>query len=84
MEIPNVFTPNGDSRNDVFDILSVSRFPGSTLKVFNRWGALVFEDTDYGGDWKAQDVADGTYYYILGLKTNEGVKEYGGYVTILR
>jgi len=84
LEIPNVFTPNGDSRNDVFDILSVSRFPGSTLKVFNRWGALVFEDTDYGGDWKAQDVADGTYYYILGLKTNEGVKEYGGYVTILR
>jgi len=84
LEIPNVFTPNGDGRNDKFDILSVSRFPGSFLKVFNRWGALVFEDTDYDGDWTASEVSDGTYYYILGLKSNSGVKEYAGYVTILR
>lgn len=84
LEIPNIFTPNGDGRNDKFDILSVSRFPGSYLKVFNRWGTLILDDTDYDGDWTANEVADGTYYYILGLKSNSGVKEYAGYVTILR
>jgi len=84
LEIPNVFSPNGDGKNDKFDVLSVSRFPGSYLKVFNRWGGMVFEDTDYDGDWTANEVADGTYYYILGLKSNSGIKEYAGYVTILR
>ncbi len=73
LEIPNVFTPNEDGLNDFFQVksLSLKSFNG---KVFNRWGKLVYEWTD----WKSEDagwngrnqgtgaeVPTGTYYYII-------------------
>ncbi|MDX5512216.1 MAG: gliding motility-associated C-terminal domain-containing protein, partial [Hymenobacteraceae bacterium] len=44
-DIPNVFTPNNDGKNDVFVIQGVR--PGSEVKIFNRWGALVKEINNY-------------------------------------
>jgi len=73
LEIPNVFTPNGDGLNDFFQVksLSLKSFSG---QVFNRWGKLVYQ----WNDWKSEDagwnglnqgtgaeVPAGTYYYII-------------------
>ena len=54
------------------------------LTIFNRWGNLVYEDKDYGGDWGAQDQPDGTYYYILGINYQEGMKYHEGTITVVR
>lgn len=86
--IPNIFTPNGDGHNDVFVIQSsgVSEINGSIL---NRWGKKVFEwtgDANSGWDGKINggSAQDGTYYYILKIKTNSGEeKEEKGYVQAL-
>lgn len=64
-KIPNVFTPNGDGLNETFEIFGIEGFRGSKLQVFNRWGALIFEDKDYKNNWSAKDYADGVYYYIF-------------------
>ena len=64
-KIPNVMTPNGDGKNDNFHIFGVEGYRGSSLKVFDRWGNLVFEDDDYKNNWDAKDNADGTYFYIF-------------------
>ncbi|MFN5621855.1 MAG: gliding motility-associated C-terminal domain-containing protein [Flavobacteriales bacterium] len=82
--IPNIMTPDGDGRNDTFDVTSIRRYPGSSIQIFNRWGVMVYEDTDYNGKWSADGLADGVYYYIVGLKTNDGVDYYRGDLTILR
>lgn len=79
--IPNVFTPNGDGRNEYFEIEN-GQFYENTLQVFNRWGQEVFEMKNYRNGWKANDVADGTYYYVF--TTIKDGKEYTGHVTILR
>ena len=63
--LPNIFTPNDDGVNDVLSIDFIEQFPGNVLTVYNRWGNIVYETTNYGNNWKAPDVPDGTYYYII-------------------
>lgn len=48
-DIYNGVTPNGDGLNDFFEINSVQNYPNNTLKIFNRWGVLVWETDGYGG-----------------------------------
>ena len=51
LEFFNVFTPNGDGQNERFDILGLQGYPNSSIEVFDRWGSLVFSDSNYLGGW---------------------------------
>ena len=84
--IPNVFTPNGEGPNNFFVIENIDKYPGSTLKVFNRWGAEVYSSDSYRNGWspRTDDVAEGTYFYILGWKLAQETKYFEGHLTILR
>ena len=82
--IPNIFTPNGSGGNDTFEIKGIEDFPNSTLSIYNRWGNLVYENENYKNTWTGEDSADGTYFYVVGIKTPDGVKYYEGHVTMLR
>jgi gliding motility-associated-like protein len=62
---PNIFTPNGDGKNDTFKISGIEGFRGSQLTVFDRWGTIIFEDLDYKNNWDGGDNPDGVYYYIF-------------------
>ena len=63
--LPNVFTPNGDGKNDLLEFMNLDYFPGSALTVFNRWGTKVYKSPDYHNDWNGGGHPDGIYYYIL-------------------
>ncbi|WP_350288344.1 gliding motility-associated C-terminal domain-containing protein [uncultured Croceitalea sp.] len=74
----NEFSPNGDGVNETFKIDCISRYPNNVLKVFNRWGNLVFEQQGYNNEWngissgratlsKEDFLPVGTYFYILDL-----------------
>ena len=41
--VPNTFSPNGDGSNDVFYLRGTGLFRVKALRVFNRWGEVVFE-----------------------------------------
>ena len=68
LAVPNVFTPNGDGKNDEFRVAyrSLREFHGW---VYNRWGKLVFEWTDPAKGWdgniNGQPAAVGAYYYVI-------------------
>lgn len=79
--IPNVFTPNGDGHNDIWFIDGIA-YANNTLRVFNRWGQLVYETKNYRNNWNGGDSPDGTYYYELIVERKS--KPYTGHVTILR
>lgn len=78
--IPNVFSPNGDGINDTFAIENIEFF-GNDVSVLNRWGQTLLETKNYRNTWRAQDVPDGTYFYIVRL--DDG-REFTGHLTILR
>ena len=65
----NVITPNGDGQNDCFGLGSlppdncVLKF--NKIVFFNRWGLQVFETTDKGFKWCADNLPGGEYYYYV-------------------
>jgi gliding motility-associated-like protein len=82
------FTPNDDGTNDFWDIDDIVFYPNATVKVFDRWGKLVFSSVGYADDqrwdgkYKGKDLPTGTYYYVIDLK--DGGEPYKGPVTIVR
>ena len=75
LELYQGFSPNGDNLNDVLTIPCIESFPDNNLKIFNRLGVLVFEESNYKNDWdgrankgllRTDDLLPvGTYFYIL-------------------
>ncbi|MEQ9404475.1 MAG: gliding motility-associated C-terminal domain-containing protein [Cyclobacteriaceae bacterium] len=78
IQIPNVFTPNGDSKNEYFMI--DQRLIGSTIKIYQRTGSLIFESLSYQNDWNGSGFPSGTYFYFI---EDDCQNEYKGWVTIL-
>ena len=81
ISIPNVFTPNGDNKNDKFYIENLQ---SGTVKltVFDRWGDLVYSSLAYNNDWDGNGASDGVYYYVLNNTMNG--ETYTGFVQILQ
>ena len=89
LEIPNAFTPNGDGINDHFKIRVTGYFKSDGLKIFNRWGQLVFETRDLSNEWdgtiKGNPLAIGTYYWVIeGLDVEGKRLRRSGSVTLIR
>ncbi|MBS1634991.1 MAG: gliding motility-associated C-terminal domain-containing protein [Bacteroidetes bacterium] len=91
--IPEIFSPNGDGKNDTWEIKGLDNYPDNKVTVFNRWGDQVYSNAPYKSDWDGQNTGDksllgkgilpvGTYYFILEL--GNGDKPITGYVQITR
>ena len=85
LRIPNVFTPNGDGVNDIWEIVNIDMFPEAEVYVFNRWGQLMYTSKGYTEPWdgryRGHFVPTGTYMYIIDLFNDE--EPYEGTVTII-
>lgn len=73
--IPNTFTPNGDGKNDILYVRS-SIIKEFTLRIYNRWGELIFEsdslDKGWDGYYKGKLCEQGVYdYYLQGICIND-------------
>lgn len=79
--IPNLITPNKDSKNDQWQITEGSE--NFNTKIFNRWGELVYSKDGYSNQWITEDVSDGVYYYILEDSSENG-KAYKGWLQVIR
>jgi gliding motility-associated-like protein len=79
VEVYNIFTPNGDLKNDVFYIKNLPA--NSSLQIFNRWGSKVYSNSNYDNRWNGGGVPDGTYFYLLTLPDK---KTFHGFVELRR
>lgn len=70
--IYDVFSPNGDGKNDQWIIEGIDRFPDNRLTIYDRWGLLVYSAQSYTGDWDGRHnngstLPFGAYFYVLHL-----------------
>ena len=78
---PNVITPNGDGKNDYF-VVKKNDMP-LALKIYNRWGTMVYENDHYENEWDGNGLNAAVYYYILSdynCNPNNTIK---GYVQLI-
>ncbi|MDI1354470.1 MAG: gliding motility-associated C-terminal domain-containing protein [bacterium] len=91
LEVPNVFTPNGDNVNDIF-FLKASNLTEIHMFIFDRWGQKVYEINSTSGNisWdgknqNGKEVADGTYYYTLKASGKDGLSyDKNGTISLIR
>jgi len=83
VNLPNIFTPNGDGDNDSF--VPFEAFPGKwNLTIFNRWGTEVFTTSNLSKGWNGEESPAGTYYWILQPRDGQQGESVSGYVTLIR
>lgn len=99
VEVFNVITPNGDGVHDVLTISGLDDNPNNTLRIYNRWGVLVYSTKAYNTEGNVFDGTSegrvtinadnklpvGTYFYILDYEVTTGkTKSITGYIYINR
>jgi gliding motility-associated-like protein len=86
--LPNAFSPNGDGANDLFGITYSENFDLDVLRVFNRWGEVVFETTDASAGWdgrfRGRDQPVGSYTYLVTGNYQGEPSVISGSVTVIR
>lgn len=91
--LPNVFTPNNDNKNDLFKSYNPGNYVKQVdMKIFNRWGKLVYKTTDANINWDGKEmnnkktVSSGVYYYVCDVYeprlTGVQVKTLTGFVHV--
>lgn len=86
---PNVFSPNGDGLNDLFQPTSNTSSFQWSIEVYNRWGQKVHDSKGLTIPWDGrteagQSCPEGSYYYILTYTSNCDSGRSQGHVTLLR
>ncbi len=83
IEMPNVFTPNGDNVNAIFGPLlnQNESFLVFTCQILNRWGNIMYEFNDMSKGWNGksqggEDAQDGVYFYKIFAKDVSGKEIY--------
>ncbi len=99
VEVFNVVTPNGDGVHDILTIAGLENFPNNTIKIYNRWGVLVYTTNAYNTNGNVFDGTStgrvtvqqdnklpvGTYFYILDYEDSTGtIQTLNGYIYINR
>jgi gliding motility-associated-like protein len=84
--IPELVTPNGDSKNDVWFIRGLDLYPDNEVEIYNRWGNLVYKMKGYDNTWDGRPnqwsmgkdrLPAGTYFYIVYLKDKDNTVHKG-------
>ena len=86
--LPTAFSPNGDGANDILYVRGVN-VATVNLKIFNRWGTLVFEttsmDVGWDGTFRGTEQEMESYAYVLQATFLDGAKYHDqGNVTLIR
>ncbi len=94
--LPNLFTPNGDGKNDTFSPLTCNAFIKIiSIEIYNRYGTKVYESSGDTLNWDGKstsgaELPSGTYYYLASVviqrldKIDEVPTEIKGWVELVR
>lgn len=83
--VPNVFSPNGDGKNDRLELICPELLESMEMNIFDRWGRLIKTLTSPTETWDGDGQSEGTFYYVLtGVGVNDTSYSLSGYITLTR
>lgn len=70
LEFPNIFTPNGDEKNELFTPSKINNIESLSITIYNRWGSQVYTTSDLNINWDGKDdngqrANDGVYFWVV-------------------
>lgn len=80
--IPNVITPNGDGINDRFELILQPNYK-AVVKVYSRWGNLVYKSNNYQNDYLPTELSDGVYAFWVRIYDGNRYKDFQKMITII-
>lgn len=90
INVSEAITPDGDGVNDTWFINNIQNYPNNSVKVYNRWGDLIFSRNSYQNDWNGSYSNNGSntpdassYYYQIDLDGNGSI-DYDGWIYITK
>ncbi|MGN7515655.1 MAG: gliding motility-associated C-terminal domain-containing protein [Allomuricauda sp.] len=99
VDVINVITPNGDGVHDTLEIRGLENYPSNTVRIYNRWGVMVYQTRAYNTNGNVFDGTSqgrvtvdqdnklpvGTYFYVIDYQDQGGnMKQLTGYIYINR
>jgi len=85
---PNAFTPNRDGKNDRFGILNAFNVSDYHLKIYNRWGQVIFESGDpsikWDGAFNGRALTSDVFVWQCSFRQNKVLKSMKGTVMLVR
>jgi gliding motility-associated-like protein len=86
---PQFLSPNGDQLNDLWILQNIAQYPELEVKIYNRWGGLVYEAKPYLNDWNGWSIKGSpegplpaaTYFYYIDTH-KKSQEPYKGYIEI--
>jgi len=86
LEIYNAFSPDGDGKNDKWEVKNIDAFPDNNLKIFDRSGNLIYQVGGYNSAkyWDGQNAISGTYFYMLRVKIDGKDQVFKGAITMVK
>jgi len=87
LQMPQGYSPNNDTKNDLFVIRGIEAYPDNVLTIYNRWGNIVYSKKGYLNEWdghsnNGQELPNATYFAIL--EVNKGEIVLKGFVELRR
>lgn len=86
IEIPQLFTPNGDGENDLFVITNLEKFIAFDVKIFDRHGKLIYQQDETSEPWDGTSnghaMPSDDYWYIINIEEQDNI--YQGHFTLIR
>ena len=90
INVSQAITPDGDGVNDTWFINNIQNYPNNSVKVYNRWGDLIFSRNNYQNDWNGSYANNGSnipdassYYYQIDLDGNGSI-DHDGWIYITK
>ncbi|MFW5820642.1 MAG: gliding motility-associated C-terminal domain-containing protein, partial [Bacteroidota bacterium] len=84
--VPDIITPNGDGKNDSWQISGLELYPQVVVQIYDRWGKRVFYsegyDNNFDGTYNGDELPMESYHYVINL--NDGSPVIIGNITIIR
>ncbi len=83
LEVLGFISPNGDGINDILEFALEPNYV-AVVKLYSRWGNLVYKSDDYQNDFSPIELADGAYALSIRVYDGSRFADFNKIITIIK